>query len=102
MRFDMIGAGRTLSAIGPGTWSSDIEHRLTEPNHLRSCEGERIARGTVFRSEGQVERTPRRIKDATAERFRYDDHDQLLTHLADFMAASNSARRLKTLASHGS
>lgn len=39
----------------------------------------------------------RTIKDATVKRFHYDDHDQLRTHLSDFMAAYNFARRLKTL-----
>ncbi|KAA8610574.1 hypothetical protein AL037_12885, partial [Salipiger aestuarii] len=29
--------------------------------------------------------------------YHYDSHDQLCTHLADFMAAYNFARRLKTL-----
>jgi hypothetical protein len=31
------------------------------------------------------------------KRFHYDCHDQLRTHLADFIAAYNFARRLKTL-----
>jgi hypothetical protein len=31
------------------------------------------------------------------KRFHYENHDQLRTHLADFMAAYNFARRLKTL-----
>ncbi len=39
----------------------------------------------------------RTIKDATVERFHHDDHAQLRTHLAGFMAAYNVARRLKTL-----
>ncbi len=39
----------------------------------------------------------RTIKDATVKRFHYGSHDQLRTHLADFMAAYNFARRLKTL-----
>ena len=39
----------------------------------------------------------RTIKDATVKRFHYDCHDPLRTHLADFMAAYNFARRLKTL-----
>ena len=41
--------------------------------------------------------TSRTIKDATVKRFHYDSHDQLRTHLADFLAAYNFARRLKTL-----
>ena len=32
----------------------------------------------------------RTIKDAAVKRFHYDDHSQLRTHLADFMAAYNS------------
>lgn len=34
---------------------------------------------------------------ASPKRFHYETHDQLRTHLADFMAAYNFARRLKTL-----
>ena len=71
MRFDII-----CEANG-------IEHRLTKPNHPWT--------------NGQVERMNRTIKDATVKRFHYDDHDQLRTHLSDFMAAYNFARRLKTL-----
>jgi IS30 family transposase len=70
MRFDMI-----CEANG-------IEHRLTKPNHPWT--------------NGQVERMNRTIKEATVKRFHYDSHDQLRTHLADFMAAYNFARRLKT------
>ena len=71
MRFDMI-----CDANG-------IEHRLTKPNHPWT--------------NGQVERMNRTIKEATVKRFHYESHDQLRTHLADFMAAYNFARRLKTL-----
>jgi len=39
----------------------------------------------------------RTIKDATVRRFYYETHDQLKTHLGDFVAAYNFARRLKTL-----
>jgi transposase InsO family protein len=61
----------------------DIEHRLTKPRHPWT--------------NGQVERMNRTIKDATVRRFFYDSHDQLRQHLADFLAAYNFARRLKTL-----
>lgn len=71
MRFDLI-----CEANG-------IEHRLTKPNHPWT--------------NGQVERMNRTIKEATVKRFHYDGHDQLRTHLADFLAAYNFARRLKTL-----
>ena len=39
----------------------------------------------------------RTIKDATVKRYHYDSHVQLRVHLADFLAAYNFARRLKTL-----
>ena len=39
----------------------------------------------------------RTIKEATVKRFHYVSHDQLRTHLADFVAAYNFSRRLKTL-----
>ena len=68
MRFDMI-----CEANG-------IEHRLTKPNHPWT--------------NGQVERMNRTIKDATVKRFHYETHDQLRTHLADFLAAYNSRDRV--------
>lgn len=39
----------------------------------------------------------RPIKDATIKGLHYDDHDQLRTHLQNFVAAYNFARRLKIL-----
>lgn len=48
-------------------------------------------------TNGQVERMNRTIKDATVKRFYYESHDQLRSHLSDFVAAYNFARRLKTL-----
>jgi len=60
MRFDMI-----CEANG-------IEHRLTNPDHPWT--------------NGQVERMNRTIKDATVKRFHDESHDQIRTHLADFMA----------------
>lgn len=39
----------------------------------------------------------RTIKEATVKRFHYERHDQLRTHLVDFMAAYNFVRRPKTL-----
>lgn len=61
----------------------DIDHRLTKVKHPWT--------------NGQVERMNRTIKEATVKRFHYDSHDQLRTHLKDFMSAYNFARRLKTL-----
>ncbi len=60
-----------------------IEHRLTKPRHPWT--------------NGQVERMNRTIKDATVKRFYYETHDELRKHLADFVAAYNYVRRLKTL-----
>jgi transposase InsO family protein len=62
---------------------ADIDHRLTKPKHPWT--------------NGQVERMNRTIKEATIRRFHYDTHDQLRSHLADFVTAYNFARRLKTL-----
>jgi transposase InsO family protein len=39
----------------------------------------------------------RPIKEATVNRFHYESHDPLRKPLADFLAAYNFARRLKTL-----
>ena len=39
----------------------------------------------------------RTIKEATVKRFHYDTHDELRSHLADFVSAYNFAKRLKTL-----
>ena len=61
----------------------DIQHRLTKPRHPRT--------------NGQVERKNRTIKEATVKRYHYETHDQLPQHLGDFVAAYNFARRLKTL-----
>ena len=63
--------------------SHGIEHRLTKPNHPWT--------------NGQVERMNRTIKDATVSRYHYENHEQMRTHLHDFIVAYNFARRLKTL-----
>ncbi len=60
-----------------------IDHRLTKPRHPWT--------------NGQVERMNRTLKDATVKRFHYETHDQLRSHLADFIGAYNFGRRLKTL-----
>ena len=60
-----------------------IDHRLTKPRHPWTND--------------QVERMNRTLKDATVRRFHYETHDQLRSHLADFIDAYNFGRRLKTL-----
>jgi len=62
---------------------NDVDHRLTKPKHPWT--------------NGQVERMNRTIKDATVKRYFYETHDQLRTHLRDFVDAYNFGRRLKTL-----
>lgn len=49
------------------------------------------------RTNGQIERMNRTIKEAAVKSFHYDSHDQLRTHLADFLATYNLGRGLKTL-----
>ena len=51
-------------------------------------------------TNGPVERINRTIKEATVQRFHSAAHDQRRTHLADFVAAYNFGRRLKTLRGH--
>jgi transposase InsO family protein len=63
--------------------TNDIDHRLTKPKHPWT--------------NGQVERMNRTLKEATVRRYYYETHDQLRSHLADFVTAYNFARRLKTL-----
>ncbi len=65
---------------------NDIDHRLTKPKNPWT--------------NGQVERMNRTIKDATVKRYFYETHDQLRTHLRDFVDAYNFARRLKTQRPH--
>jgi hypothetical protein len=62
---------------------NDIDHRTTKPKHPWT--------------NGQVERMNRTIKDATVKRFHYETRDQLREHLANFVAAYNFGKRLKTL-----
>lgn len=62
---------------------NNIDHRLTKPKHPWT--------------NGQVERMNRTIKEATVRRFHYETHNQLRSHLADFVTAYNFAKRLKTL-----
>jgi transposase InsO family protein len=54
-----------------------IEHRLTKVKHPWT--------------NGQVGRMNRTIKDANVKRYYYDRHQQLETHLADFVSACNFA-----------
>jgi transposase InsO family protein len=60
-----------------------IQHRFTKVNHPWT--------------NGQVERMNRTIKEATVQRYHYDNHEQLERHLDDFVSAYNFGRRLKTL-----
>ena len=64
-----------------------IEHRLTKIKHPWT--------------NGQVERMNRTIKEATVQRYHYDRHDQLETHLADFINA-RSVKSGRQLTCHAS
>lgn len=46
---------------------------------------------------GRVEPMNRTLKDATVKRYYYETHDELRTHLNNFVSAYNYTRRLKTL-----
>jgi Integrase core domain len=59
------------------------DYRLTTPNHPWT--------------NGQAERMNRTIREATLQRCHYDCHNQLRTHLGDFVAACNFAEPLKTI-----
>ena len=61
----------------------NIEHRLTKPNHPRT--------------NGQVERMNRTLKEATVKRYHHKTHQHLKEHLHTFLMAYNFAKRLKTL-----
>jgi hypothetical protein len=74
-----------------------IEHRLTKVKHSWSFEERELVQWTNSPRNGQVERIKRTIKEATVKRFHYGEHHQFETHLADFVAAYNFGRRLKTL-----
>lgn len=60
-----------------------IKHRLTKLKHPWT--------------NGQVVWMSRTIKEVAVKRFHYDSHEQLRTHLHDFMATYNFGRRFKTL-----
>ncbi|SNZ21340.1 Integrase core domain-containing protein [Cohaesibacter gelatinilyticus] len=62
---------------------NSIEHCLTRIRHPWT--------------NGQVERMNRTIKETTVKRYHYDNHEQLIAHLDDFINVYNYARRLKTL-----
>jgi transposase InsO family protein len=63
--------------------ANGIKHHFTKPN--------------LPKTDGQVEGMNRTITEANVKRFYAESHDQLQVHLADFMAAYNFGRQLKTL-----
>lgn len=62
---------------------ADIDHRLAEPKTPETI--------------GHVEYTNRTIKHARVNRSYCETQDQLRSHLADFVAAYNFAKRLRLL-----
>ena len=81
----MLDAGQPFRCVGFDLVCArhDNDHSLTKPNHPRT--------------NGQVERMNRMIKEATVRRFYYDTHEQLCTHLDAFVGAYNFAKCLKSL-----
>jgi len=81
----MLDAGKTFRchAFELACAQSDIDHRLTRPNHPWT--------------NGQVERMNRTLKEATVRRYHYATQDQLRAHLKAFLDAYNFAKRLKSL-----
>ena len=75
--------GEIVRAPSSTSAQDHIEHRLTKPYPLWT--------------NAQVERMNRTLKDATVKRYFYETHDELRTHLADFVTAYNYAHRLKML-----
>jgi Integrase core domain len=80
----------------PHLTRSSLHRRLQRHgiSRLPQVEGEASAKRKF---NGQVERMNRTIKDATVKPYFYETHDQLRTHLRDFVDAYNFARPLKTL-----
>jgi transposase InsO family protein len=76
--------------------ANGIEYRLTKPNHPLSVIAKHRLPGSPW-TNGKVERMNRSIKDATVKRYHYENHDQLRSHISDFLDVYNDARRLKTL-----
>ena len=72
-----------VHAFGYACAQNRIDHRLTKPRHPWT--------------NGQVERTNRTLKGPTVKRFHYDTHDQLRSHLAEFVQDYNVGQRLKTV-----
>ena len=52
---------------------------------------EKVMSKQRLRTNGQVERMNRTIKDATVKRYFYETHDQLRTHLRDIVDPTTSA-----------
>jgi Integrase core domain len=76
-RLDSAPHSRTTQAVERRNLSS-IRNLLTQRRHPWT--------------NGQVERMNHTIKDATVKRFHYDTHDELRSHLVDFVSAYNFAK----------
>jgi len=74
------------------TYSKEWESRYRDQGYV---EIDPVARG--LSGSLPFERMNRTLKEATVKRYHYEDHEQLRTHLASFVAAYNLGCRLKTL-----
>jgi hypothetical protein len=70
---------------------------LLPQENSRTRKAPRASCRITARSNGQVEKMNRTIKDTTVKRYHHDTHVQLRVHLQLFVDAYNHARRLKTL-----
>src|SRR4030088_1812516 len=110
--FDFVSGRREPpEGIGAGLVYSRFNHPNSEIVEDRLSVYERTENCALFSSgiaaiaitilaigrPGEVILHHRTIKEATAKRSHYARHDQLESHLADFINAYNYGRRLKTL-----
>ncbi len=79
-----------LTGAQRGSFSSTAERRaVPHPHHSDEAEPSLDQRIEPASAKAGVERMNRTMKVATVKALNYESHDQLRTHLADFMAAHN-------------
>jgi transposase InsO family protein len=88
-----IGSAADHGSDRPSMPSSTSFDRVCRENGIEH----RLTKSSIPWTNGQVERMNRTIKEATVKRFHYDEPRPAAKHLADFIAAYNFGRRLKTL-----
>lgn len=74
-----------------------VGHRLTKPKHPWSLRDLELIHWIKSPKNGHVECVNRAIKDAAVQRYYYESHAALRSHLKTFLDAHNVVKRLKTL-----